>query len=104
MWDLILQLKVLRRTARELKIKVENEGHTFCNLLVSVLLEDEKVDFASYDVPHPLVSNALIQVRTKRGKKPEEALGTAIEKILQRKKELGEKFEKALEEWKKLSN
>jgi DNA-directed RNA polymerase subunit L len=101
MREAILRLKVIRRTSRELKIQVENEGHTFCNLLESVLLEDEDVEFASYEVPHPLVSNTLILIRTKRGKRPEEALRIAVEKILQRGKELSKEFSKSLKKWKK---
>ena len=94
-----LQLKVLKRAPNELKIEIEGEGHTICNLLESVLLEDDDVEFAGYDIPHPLVSNPLVSIRTKSGKKPEEALREAIEKILQRGKELAEGFGKALEEW-----
>mgnify|MGYP001154955652 CR=1 FL=1 len=94
-----LQLKVLRRTSEEMKIEVEGEGHTFCNLLESVLLEDEDIEFASYDITHPLISNPVVSIRTKNGKKPEEALKGAVEKILQRGKELSEGFDKALKEW-----
>ena len=94
-----LQLKVLKRTSKELKIEVEGEGHTLCNLLESVLLEDEDVEFAGYDIPHPLVSSPVISLHTKNGKKPEEALREAVEKVLQRGKELAEGLNKALEEW-----
>ena len=94
-----LHLKVLKRTPNELKIKIEDEGHTICNLLESVLLEDDDVEFAGYDIPHPLVSNPVVSIHTKNGKKPEEALREAIEKILQRGKKLAEGFGKALKEW-----
>lgn len=94
-----MQLRVLKRAPKELKIEIEGEGHTFCNLLESVLLEDDEVEFAGYDIPHPLVSNPVISIHTKKGKKPEEALREAVEKILQRGKELAEGFNKALEEW-----
>lgn len=94
-----MRLKVLKRTPEEMKIEVEGEGHIFCNLLESVLLEDEDVEFASYDITHPLISKPVVSVRTKKGKKPEEALKGAVEKILQRGKELSEGFDKALKEW-----
>jgi len=97
----VLRLKILKKTPEELKIEVEGEGHTFCNLLESLLLEDENVEFASYDVPHPLISNPIIFIRTEKGTKPEEALRKAVEKILQRSKELSEEFRKALEEQQK---
>jgi len=94
-----LQLRVLKRAPGELKIEIAGEGHTLCNLLESVLLEDEDVEFAGYGIPHPLISNPVISIHTKNGKKPEEALKEAVEKILQRGKELAEEFNKALEEW-----
>jgi len=96
---MIMQLKILRRTPQELKLEIEGEGHTFCNLLESVLLEDKEVEFAGYDVPHPLVSNTILSIRTKKGKKPEEALVEAIEKIRQRGRELSQEIDKALEMW-----
>jgi len=92
-----MQLKVLKKTSQELKFEVEGEGHTFWNLLESVLLEDDKVEFASYNVPHPLISNIIVSIRTKEGKKPEEALQEAVDKALQRGKELDEAFARALE-------
>ena len=93
-----MQLKVLKQTDNELKIEVEGEGHTLFNMLESVLLEDVKVEFASYNMPHPLISNTIVTVRTSEGKKPEEALKEACEKILQRGKELNEAFTDALKE------
>jgi len=90
-----LQLKVLKRNSRELKFEIEGEGHTLCNLLESTLLEDADVEFAGYDVPHPLISNTIFFVRTKEGKKPEEALIEAIEKIRQRGKKLNSEIDNA---------
>jgi DNA-directed RNA polymerase subunit L len=93
-----MQLRVLEKTDSEMKIEVEGEGHTFCNLLETVLLEDEKVEFASYNMKHPLISNMVVTIRTDKEKKPEEALKEACEKILQRGKELSEAFADALKE------
>jgi len=96
-----LQLKILKRNSQELKLEIEGEGHTFCNLLESVLLEDKDVEFAGYDVPHPLIANTIVFIRTKKGKKPEEALIEAIEKIRKRGRELNQEINRALEEWEK---
>ena len=95
----VLELKILKRNSQELKLEIEGEGHTFCNLLESVLLEDRDVEFAGYDVPHPLISNTILFVRTKKGKKPEEALIEAIKKIRDRGRELNKEIINALEEW-----
>ncbi|MBS7607997.1 MAG: DNA-directed RNA polymerase subunit L [Candidatus Bathyarchaeia archaeon] len=88
-----MKVNVLKRTKNELKIEVEGVGHTLCNILQRKLLEDENVDVAGYDIPHPLASNPVIYVRTKGNITPEEALLKAVDKLL----EVSEEFSKALE-------
>ena len=91
-----MKVKILKKTASELKIEVEGAGHTLCNLLQKRLLEDENVDVAGYDIPHPLASNPIIYIRTKGDVKPEEALKKAVERAFDMNKEFGEQFQKAL--------
>ena len=88
-----MKVKVLKKTENELKVEVEGAEHGICNLLQKKLLEDELVDLAGYDVPHPLASNPVIYVRTKDNLKPETALISAAEKT----REMNEAFRKALE-------
>jgi DNA-directed RNA polymerase subunit L len=88
-----LKIKTLKKTSNELKIEVEGVGHTLCNLLQKRLLEDENVDLAGYDIPHPLAPNSIIYVRTKGNVKPEDALLKALEKT----REMNEKFRKEVE-------
>ena len=90
-----MQLRILNRKANELVIEVDGEGHTLCNLLESVLLEDKDVEFASYNISHPLVAKPVITVRTRGNKSPEDALREAVNKILQMGREMREEFEKA---------
>lgn len=91
-----MKVNVLKRTENELKIEVEGAGHTICNLLQKKLLEDENVDMAGYDIPHPLASNPIIYVRTKGGVTPEQALRRAVEKLLELSDEFSRELEKAL--------
>lgn len=91
-----MKVNVLNKTENELKIELEGAGHTLCNLLQKKLLEDENVDLAGYDIPHPLASNPILYVRTKRDVKPEEALHRAVEKILELSKEFSKELKKAL--------
>ena len=88
-----MKIKLLKKTANELKIEVEGAEHGFCNLLQKKLLEDDSVDLAGYDVPHPLASNPVIYVRMKGAAKPEKALIKAAEKA----REANTAFSKALE-------
>jgi DNA-directed RNA polymerase subunit L len=91
-----MKIKTLKKTSNELKIEVEDAGHTLCNLLQKKLLEDESVDLAGYDVPHPLASSSVIYVRTKGKAKPEEALLRAVEKAREMNKEFGKELQKVL--------
>jgi DNA-directed RNA polymerase subunit L len=91
-----MEIKTLKRTSNELRIEVEGIGHTVCNLLQKRLVEDENVDLAGYDVPHPLASSSVIYVRTKGSVRPEEALQKAVEKIRVTNKEFSKEFQRAL--------
>lgn len=91
-----MEIKTLKRTSNELRIEVEGVGHTLCNLLQKRLVEDENVDLAGYDVPHPLASSSVIYVRTKGSVRPEAALQKAVEKIREMDKEFSKEFQRAL--------
>jgi len=96
-----MRVKILEKKPGELKLEIEGEGHTFCNLLEDVLLEDETVEIAGYEISHPLTSNPIIHIRMKGRRRPETALKEAVEKILRREKELRMEFKRAMEEWRK---
>jgi DNA-directed RNA polymerase subunit L len=91
-----LKVKVLKKTENELKLEIEGADHGFCNLLQKNLLEDEAVELAGYDVPHPLASNPVLYLRTKKGFKPSDALRKAAEKAREANKSFEEAFKNAL--------
>jgi len=95
-----MKVKILKREPQELKIEIEGEGHSFCNTLQKVLLEDKTVEMAGYDLHHPLISNPIVYVRTGKKRKPEAALREAAQKLQQRNNEFREAFKRALEEFK----
>jgi len=94
-----MNIKILDKRTNELRLEIEGEGHTFCNVLQKALLEDETIEMAGYDIPHPLISNPIIYVRTKGRRHPETALREAAENIRTQSKEFQASFEKALKEW-----
>lgn len=94
-----MKVKILKRTSNELKIEVEGEGHTFCNVLQKALLKDKTIEMAGYDMPHPLFENPVIYVHTKGKRKPETALREAAKELQSQNKEFRESFNKALEVW-----
>jgi DNA-directed RNA polymerase subunit L len=93
-----MNVNVLKKTTNEFKIEIEGGGHTLCNLIQKKLLEEDDVDLAGYDVPHPLASSPVIYVRAKEGVKPETILTNALEKARDMNKEFGKELEKALKE------
>jgi DNA-directed RNA polymerase subunit L len=76
-----VKVKVLKKLEKELKIEIQGSSHGLCNLLQKRLLEDDRVDFAGYDVPHPLASSPIIYIKMKGDNKPEDALVEAAEKV-----------------------
>jgi len=96
-----MKVKVLKRTGKELRFEIEGEGHTLCNLLEKVILEDENVDVAGYRQSHPLTSNPVIYIRTKGRRRPETVLKETAKKILQNCEEFQTEFNKALDNWEK---
>ena len=87
-----MNVKVLKRSKGLLKVEMEGEGHTFGHLLQEALLEDKNVDWAGYDLPHPLFTKPTITVRMKGEAAPEKALERAAKKIRQDTEEFIEKF------------
>ena len=91
-----MKINVLKKSDNELKIEIEGGTHGLCNLLQKRLLEDKTVDFAGYDVPHPLASNPVIYVRMKGKAKPEDALIKAIEKVREANDSFGKELDRVL--------
>ena len=90
-----MKVKVLKKEKNELKIEIEGAGHGLCNLLQKRLLEDEQVDVAGYDVPHPLASNPVLYIRMKGDAKPEDALIMAAKKAREANKAFSTELKKS---------
>ena len=87
-----MNVKVLKRSKGLLKVELEGEGHTFGHLVQVALLEDKNVDWAGYDLPHPLFTKPTVTVRMKGEAAPEKALERAAKKIRQDTEEFIQKF------------
>ncbi|MGD6807780.1 MAG: RpoL/Rpb11 RNA polymerase subunit family protein [Candidatus Bathyarchaeia archaeon] len=91
-----MKVKVLKKADNELKIEIEGTSHGLCNLIQKKLLEDKKVDFAGYDVPHPLAASPIIYLRMKGKTKPEDAILDAVEKVKAANDAFGKELERVL--------
>ncbi len=76
-----MEIKILELKEDRAKLKIKGEDHTFLNLLQHYLLENEHVLIAKYDIPHPLIEEAELVVRTD-GMDPIHAIRVAGEKIV----------------------
>lgn len=88
-----MKVNVLMKSKDELKIEIEGEGHTFCNLLQQSLLEDKNVEIAGYDKPHPLSTFSVVHIRVKGDKTLEKTVEAALQRIIEKTTEFMEKFE-----------
>lgn len=91
-----MKINVVKRSGNELKIEIVGSTHGLCNLITKRLLEDKTVDFAGYDVPHPLASSPNIYVRMKGKSKPEDALLRAVGKVREANEAFGKELDRVL--------
>lgn len=91
-----MKVNVLKKSDNELKIELVGSSHGLCNLIAKRLLEDKKVEFAGYDVPHPLASSPIIYIRMKGANKPVDALIEATKKVREANDAFGKELERVL--------
>ncbi|MFZ2071939.1 MAG: RpoL/Rpb11 RNA polymerase subunit family protein [Halobacteriota archaeon] len=61
------KVKILARNDKEVRMEIVGEDHTLLAPLTLRLLENRKVDIASYNIKHMLVSNPVLYVKMKEG-------------------------------------
>jgi len=81
--------RVVEQDRYELRIEFHEEDHGFCNLLRKTLLEEPSVEFAGYNIDHPLLASPVVTVRTKKSSRRQATvvLREALEKMLARTEE-----------------
>jgi len=95
-----MNVKILKKTDNELKLEVEGAGHSLLNLLQKTLLEDDTIEMAGYDVPHPLVDSGILYIRTKEKQTPEAVIKEATKKVHGLGKNFSKSFKKASKDYK----
>lgn len=77
-----IELNVEKETETEAVYVIEGEDHTIGNLLEKMLLTIEGVEFASYEVPHPLENRIVVKITTNGEITPREAVIRALREAL----------------------
>lgn len=75
-----MDLKTIKKTAKELELEITGETETLLNPIAEVLLEYDDVDYASYMADHPESKKRRLYIRVKKGK-PEEILKKAVKQL-----------------------
>ena len=86
-------IKILKQTATEIEFEIEDESHGVCNALRHILMQDEDVEYAVYNIDHPLTGKPIMTIKTKEGN-PKDALKRAAEQL----KADSESFKQLIEE------
>ncbi|MBW2988158.1 DNA-directed RNA polymerase subunit L [Candidatus Woesearchaeota archaeon] len=80
-----MELKILEDKKKLLRFEIKGEGHTLCNALKNELIKDSNVEYATYNIAHPLIGIPEMIVKTKQGT-PRDAIIKAIERLRKRNK------------------
>lgn len=60
-----MDINIFEKTDDGVRLEIKGEDHTLLNALRSILLQDERVKIASYDIKHLGVSDPVLYIRTK---------------------------------------
>jgi DNA-directed RNA polymerase subunit L len=93
-----MDIEILKSEKRYMEFYIIGEGHTFCNVLRSILAESEHVKRVSYTVEHPITHRLKprFEIETQGRRRPETALRRAAERLSETCDELSGEFEAAL--------
>ena len=87
-----MELKKIKKTAKELELEITEENETMLNPITEVLMQYGDVDYAAYMADHPESNKRRLYVRVKKGK-PEEILKKAVKQLENEVKNFAKNFE-----------
>lgn len=87
-----MKIRILKLTDREVELEVESEEHAFLGALQSIFLEDPRVEFVGYNIPHPLIPKATFTLKVVPGNEVGSVLKDGVKNLKSRLKELEERF------------
>ena len=87
-------IKVVKKTDKELLLEIWGEDHTLGNLIAKEALNHPEVTYAAYRIPHPLQDKLEIYITVKEGSDPRKVL----KEVCVRLKKYLEDFRREVEE------
>jgi DNA-directed RNA polymerase subunit L len=89
-----MELNILSKTDNELEVELVGETHTLLNILRDLLIRDNRVEAAFYDMKHVSISEPILYLKTD-GTDPIQVLKDAASIIIAQCDEFTEVFSKA---------
>jgi DNA-directed RNA polymerase subunit L len=89
-----MELNILNKTNNELEVELRGETHTLLNLLKDLLIKDERVETAFYDMKYVSISEPVLYLKTD-GTDPILVLKEVAAKIISQCDEFLDVFSKA---------
>jgi len=90
-----MELNILSKTENELEVELKGETHTLLNMLKELLIRDERVEIAFYDIKHVSISDPILYIKTD-GTNPIEVLKDTASRIIAHCDEFTDVFSKAV--------
>ncbi len=94
-----MEVKVEDVAPNEIRVIIKGETYTLLTPIVEELNSKDCVEFAGYDVPHPLKEEGLIFLRVKEGSDPRAVLKDAINSLIKEYDNLEKSFKGELEKF-----
>ena len=89
--------EIIEDKTLELTFVVKDESHGVCNALRHILMQNPDVEYAVYNIDHPLTGKPEMTIKTKKGKRPRNALKKAAEELQSQSADLKKLIDEALE-------
>lgn len=88
-------IEIIEENPLEITFIVHGESHGICNALRHSLMKNPEVEYAVYNIDHPLTGEPEMTVKTK-GESPRSAIQKAAEDIIKESNEFKEIIEKEM--------
>ena len=74
------KINIIEDKTLELRFTIEDESHGVCNALRHILMQNDDVEYAVYNIDHPLTGKPIMTIKT-NGADPKDALKKAAEQL-----------------------
>ncbi len=88
--------EIIEDKTLELTFEVSDESHGVFNALRHILMQDPDVEYAVYNIDHPLTGKPQMTIKTKRGKRPRTVLKKAAQELQKESSEFRNIIDEAL--------